>query len=221
MKVTTLRMLVGVTTPLILAGSAKAGFTGISAVSKPNEFDLLVVNVYAEFDRPGQDTMRLVAGTARNPLTIEVIGGTFYQHPSGDDRAPLGVMVDDFPSLAYDTFVTIGVKCVGDPPCQPIDAVNFTGTFGLNTLQDVAWAISPDDAQGDPFNPLYFAGDGRVLIGQYSTLDGVAIQGTMLLQYISNGAPGAQSVVSFYHVPGPGALWLLGAAGLLGHRRRR
>ncbi len=29
------------------------------------------------------------------------------------------------------------------------------------------------------------------------------------------------AVVSFFHVPGPGALWLLGAMGLLGSRRRR
>ncbi len=78
--------------------------------------------------------------------------------------------------------------------------------------------VTPSDP-GDPFHPFYGAGDGSVLIGQFSTADGTAIQGTMLLQYVSNGVNG-QSVVSFF-VPGPGALWLLGAAGLLGSRRRR
>ncbi len=161
MKATTLRTLVGVMTPLILTGSVQAGFAGLSTTSKPNEFGLLVVNLYAEFDRPGEDFLIAVAGTANAPMLIQVIGGTFYQHPFGNDAPPPGVLVDTYPSLAYDTFVTIGVKCVGDPPCQPIDAVNFTGTFGLNTLQEAAWAISLDDAQGDPFNPNYVAGDGR------------------------------------------------------------
>ena len=76
MKATTLRTLVGVTTPLILTGSVQAGFLGISTVSKPNEFGLLVVNVYAEFDHPGEDLMRAVVGTANRPLLIQVIGGT-------------------------------------------------------------------------------------------------------------------------------------------------
>jgi len=105
MKAATLRLLVGVTTPLILGGSVRAGFTGISTASKPNVFGLLTVNVYAEFDRPGEDFMRTVGGT-------------------------------------------------------------------------------------------------------------------MLLGIITNGVVG-QAVVSFFHVPGPGPLWLLGAAGLLGRRRRR
>ncbi len=48
MEATTLWTLVG--TPLILTGSVQAGFTGISTASKPNEFGLLGVNVYAEFE---------------------------------------------------------------------------------------------------------------------------------------------------------------------------
>ncbi len=224
MKIKTLAVAAGISAPLILGGSASGGFTGISTTSKPNEFGLFVVNVYAEFDRPGADFVLGVGGTALNPLTIEVIGGTFYQHPFGDDRAPTGV-VDAFPSLAYDTFVTIGVKCVGDPPCQQIDRMFFTpgwpgfGPAALRLTND-AWALTPGSPASDPFNPDYFAGDGRVLIGQFSTLDGTAIQGTMRQHITSNGQAGSQAVVSFF-VPGPGALWLLGAMGLLGRRRRR
>ncbi len=95
----------------------------------------------------------------------------------------------------------------------------ITGTSLATTLS--GWAITAGEPAADPFNPDFFAGDGRVLIGQFSTADGSAIQGTMLLQYISKGVVG-QSVVSFFvPVPGPGALWLLGAVGLLGSRRRR
>ncbi len=225
MKASTLRMLVGVTTPLILTGSVQAGFLGISTVSKPNQFGLLVVNVYAEFDRPGEDRMSAVAGTSLNPLLIEVIGGTFYNHVFGADRPPSGNLVNAFPSVAYDTFVTIGVKCVGDGPCQPNDDMIFSpgfpyGITGSSFATSVSgWGVTPFAPQGDPFNPLFAKIDGRVLIGQYSTANGTSIQGTMLLQYFSNGVV-VQSVESFF-VPGPGALWLLGAMGLIGSRGRR
>ncbi len=225
MKASTLRLLVGVTTPLILGGRVHAGFTGISTVSKPNPWGILTVNVYAEFDRPGEDHMVAVVATPMSPISVEVIGGTFYHHPFGTDRPPLNFIPVAFPSLFFDSFVTIGVKVVGPGPGeQPFDDMvlsNWPG-FGDSVLlvTDGGWAVSPVDPQGDPFDPVWAAGDGRVLIGQFSTLDGVGIQGTMLLQYISNDVAG-QSVVSFFHVPGPGALWLLGAAGLLGSRRRR
>ena len=118
--------------------------------------------------------------------------------------------------------MTIGVKIPG-PGGQPFDDMVLTNWPGFGdsvlTFTDAAWLVAPDASQGDPFDPVWAAGDGRVLIGQFSTRDGSAIQGTMLLQYISNNVVG-QSVVSFHHVPGPGALWLLGATSLLGSRRR-
>ena len=78
------------------------------------------------------------------------------------------------------------------------------------------------DAQGDPFNPPFsFPGNGQILIGQFSTSNGSAISGTFLLTYDSNGQPFQHSVVSFFHVPGPGALLPLGAVTLVGTRRRR
>ncbi len=224
MKVTTVRTLVGVATPLILVGGVNAGFTGISTASKTNPWGILTVNVYAEFDRPGEDHMLAVAGTPNTPLSIEVIGGTFYQHAFGSDRAPncaLG-QCGAFPSLTFDTFVTIGIK-TWDPGMyedQLVLTSEWPG-FGESTLStsNAGWEITSLDPQGDPFNPNFVAGNGSVLIGQFATANGSAIQGTMLLQFISNGVVG-QSVVSFFHVPGPGALWLLGAAGLLGTRRR-
>ncbi len=225
MKIKTLSMLAGVSAPLIATASAPAGFLGITSVVKGNTGDLIVVNVYANFDRPGEDFMQAVAGTELAPMLIQVIGGTFYNHALGTDRAPLTSLVATYPSLAFDSFVTIGVKAVGDKG-QPFDLmtitpdfpVGITGTSLSTTLS--GWAITPGSGADDPFNPDYFAGDGRVLIGQFSTADGFAIGGTFLIQYVSNGRF-ESSVVSFFAVPTPGALALLGVAGLIGTRRRR
>ena len=225
MKTKALSCLVGVSTPLILTGTASAGFTGISTVSKPNEFGLFVVNVYAEFDNPGNDHMVAVGGTPLNQLTISVIGGTFFQHMFGQDRPPLANLVQAFPDLAFDTFVTIGVKKRGEPGGQPEDNLILTCTwpgFGdaeLRLTMD-GWVTNPNDAQGDPFNPDFVAGDGRTLIGQFATADGIGFQGTMFVQYVSDGEPGSQ-IISWTSIPSPGALALLGTAGLLGVRRRR
>ncbi|MCH7797206.1 MAG: PEP-CTERM sorting domain-containing protein [Planctomycetes bacterium] len=221
MKIKALKVAAGVSAPLILAGSVHAGFTGITTTSKPNAFGLLVVNVYANFDRPGTDAMVAVGKTPDSPLFIQVVGGTFYNHAFGGDQAPHHHLLELFPSLAYDTFVTIGMKVAG--PTE--DASVFTGTFGVSTLQDAGWAVTPNSPQGNPFNAVNsFPGDGRILIGQFATADGTSIQGTMLLQFTSNGVAGVQAVVGFNSIPAPGALAMMGSAGLaglFGTRRRR
>ena len=114
MKIQTLTVLAAVATPLIATGSASAGFLGVKATSKPNPYGLLVVNVYAIFDRPDPgdgsgDHMIKVAGTPNAPMLIQVVGGTFYNSPFGSDTAPNAAFFPLFPSIAYDTFVTIGV----------------------------------------------------------------------------------------------------------------
>ncbi len=223
MKANTLRMLVGVAAPLILTGSVQAGFLGIKVVSKPNEFGLLVCNVYAEFDRPGQDFFKAVAGTLNSPLLIEVLGGTFYNHAFGTNTAPHHHLLAAFPSLVYDTFVTIGAKVSSSAfPDATVITPGFPPLTGTSLSTDASgWAVTPIDPQGDPFNSDYGGpGNGQILIGQFATADGTGFSGTMLTKAVSNGIVGTY-VVSFFHVPAPGALALLGTAGLLGARRRR
>jgi len=225
MKMKTLAMLAGVGAPLIATASAPAGFLGITVVGKANEFGLIVCNVYANFDTPG-DIFQAVAGTDAAPMLIQVEGGgNFYNHAFGTDRAPGSALIAAFPILAYDTFVTIGIKQTGVVDdalvITPGFPVGITGT-SLSTNES-GWAVTPIDPQGDPFNQNYVAGNGSILIGQFSTADGTGISGTMLVQYVPFGGDGqaVQSIVSFFHVPTPGALALLGTAGLIGARRRR
>ncbi len=223
MKIKTLSVLAGVGAPLILTAHAPAGFLGIKAVGKPNEFGLIVCNVYAVFDRPGQDLFTKIAGTADAPMLIQVEGGgTFYNHAFGTDRAPGAALIAAFASLAFDTFVTIGIKQTGLVDDALVITPGFpTGITGTQLFtNESGWAIT-FDPQGNPFDPNYAGGNGEVLIAQFATADGTGFSGTMLVGGFSNGE-GFQAVVSFSHiVPAPGTIALLGAAGLLGASRRR
>ena len=226
MKLKTLSVLAGVGAPLILTGSSDAGFTGVTTTGKPNPFGIFVCNVYAEFDNPGNDRMMAVAGLAVAPLSITVVGGTFWNHPTfGGDTAPNSALFGLFPSLAYDTFVTIGVKATG-PLGQPADEttlVNMPTPIAGTSIKtsSASWSIPGPLPQGNPFDPVNsFPGNGRILIGQFSTTNGTGIVGTFFMQYLSDGVV-TGTVESFEHfIPTPGAFGLLGLAGLLSTRRR-
>ncbi|MHC4210360.1 MAG: hypothetical protein ACYSWT_11670 [Planctomycetota bacterium] len=228
MKTRCLSLLAGCAAPLMFAAPAPAAFMGVTTESRPNAFGLSVVEVFAQFDQPG-DLLLGVAGTPGSPLNISVTGGTFYQHPMGSDRAPFAGVVATSPSLAYDTFVTIGVNLF-DPTLtsggQPEDLMfMLPGWPGFEAdrlaVTDSSWAVLPSARQANAFDPAFVAGDGRVLIAQLATANGTGFEGTVLLQYMSGGLPG-QAVASFAHaIPGPGALALLAIAGVCRGRRRR
>ena len=224
MKIRTLSVLAGVGAPLILTAGASAAFVGIKAVGKENAFGIIVVNVYAEYDRPG-DLFSHAGGTVDAPLLIQVLGGgTFYNSSFGGDTAPNANLVGVFPIIAFDTFVTIGLKVNSNafPDALLITPGFPTGITGTQLFtNESGWAVTPDDAQGDPFNPDYVAGNGQVLIAQFATADGTGFSGTMLLRFFANGTS-IQNYQSFFHVvPAPGAVALLGVFGLHGSRRRR
>ena len=228
MKMKTLSVLAGVSAPLIMAAPSDAGFVGTYVTKKDNAFNLMTVNVYAEFDNPGADWMQAVAGTPGAPMNISVVGGgVFYNNQFGSDQAPGTALIAVFPSLAYDSFFTIGIKALATGSVNALNLVNMPILAGtsVSTVNGSWGLVPPTAAQGNPFDPANsFPGNGSILIGQFSTEVGVdpyGIVGQFLIQYVSDGAIG-QSYVSFENiVPTPGALGLLGAAGLIGRRRRR
>ena len=164
--------------------------------------------------------MVAVAGTPGSPLHIWVEGGVFYNHPFGSDQAPNPAFFGLFPSLAFDTFVSIGKKTsAGDTTLLTPGFPELTGP-SLWTVSS-GYAVTPNSPQGNPFDAVNsFPGNGQVLIGQFSTADGTGIGGTMLLKISPSNT---QPYVSFF-LPSPGTLAMMGmtgVAGLFGTGRRR
>jgi hypothetical protein len=225
MKVKTLSVLAGVSAPLILTGSAGAGFVGITTTAKPNPFNLYVVNVYAEFDNPGNDIMESVAGIPNYPMSITVIGGSFWNHPAGGDTAPSTFLTGLIPSLAFDSFYTIGMKAVPQGVVDATILLNMPALTGTSiSTTNGSWAAWPPTVpQRNPFDPINsFPGNGQILIGQFTIPTTAAgIVGSFLVDYTSDGVM-TFSYEGFVHLfPTPGALGLFGLAGLMSTRRRR
>ncbi|MHC4107390.1 MAG: hypothetical protein ACYSTY_04810 [Planctomycetota bacterium] len=237
--------------PLILSSAASADFVGLKAVSKPvSDFFAqwvdLVVNVYAEFsdddgDGIGDGAVIAVAGLPGLEANVSVRDGVFYQNPLNTSNAgrtaPSLAFAGLFPSVLVDTFVTIGLKGV---PAGHADTTVVTPTFpfegdqpGRNPdgswtdtrlqLNDAAWfAFNPDSDQTRPDN--FDNPPTQVLIGQFSVEVGagpdMGVSGTLLVQGENGDGSVFQEYLSF-DSPSPGALGVIGIAGLLGWPRRR
>ena len=177
-------------------------------------------------------------------MNISTIDGIFYQNilntSNAGRTAPPGAFVDIFPSLAVDTFLTVGLKVVPQgfadttalTPTFPTEGSqpgeNDDGSWTDTRLQvnDGAWfAFNPDSDQALPGN--FDSPPGQVLVGQFSiAAEGAGanpgVFGMVLVQGEQADDSVFQEFISFdQQVPAPGALALLGSVGLLGFGRRR
>ena len=198
---------------LILSGSATADFQGISWTSTSSAYgDTYLIYVDVE----AGDQLNAVYGDDVNALSIDSNGG-FYQNTWGGavSTAINAGLIDVFPSLAYDSWVTIGLSDqVGNAMLNiGIDFTEFA-LGGAITTDNGSWFATPADLQ-------VYEIDGRVLIGQF-TVDG-DIEGTINIQGKNADLTNWQERgISFSSavIPAPGAIALLGLAGLASRRRR-
>ena len=210
MKVLTLTAGVG---SLIFASTVSADFQGLSYDVSANA-NGTTVQVFVELE--AGDQLNAVYGDADNALFIEAAGGSFYQNAFGQatvagmNPALFGV----FPSLVNDSFVTIGLETnVGNAMLDiGIDWSSFEGGGSIST-DNGSWFATPDDSQ------VYEIG-GRVLIGQFTLIAG-ELSGQINLQ--GKNADGSNWTIlgEQIGVPAPGAIALLGLAGLATRRRRK
>ena len=244
MKVKTLALLAGAGGSLLIASQANAGFTGIAATSTAvdttgytNDSGIVqVIRIYAVFDGMGGagDNILAVAGTPSENLNWTVEGGgTLYQATLGAD-VPLSTALQGvIPSTAADTAVVIGAFD---------DSAGLTLTpgfpaFGASSLfvTSGAWATTP--GSGREVTQNNGAGlENSVLIGQFTLVGGTGLllrggqisgnSGGAAFSYALSSETddgGLNGGVGLFipTVPAPGALALLGVAGLVGGRRRR
>jgi hypothetical protein len=201
---------------LIIAGAASADFQGISHEVTVTAYGTLV-QVFADVD--AGDQLNAVYGDADNTLHIGAGDGSFYQNGfatatvAGMNPALFGF----FPSMVYDSFVTIGLTDNTGNAMLDI-GINFSDfeAGGDIFTDNGSWFATPDDAQ-------VFEIGGQVLFAQFTIAEGDIINGIVNMQgKNADGSNWAATAVEFDNLimPTPGALALLGLAGMTARRRR-
>ncbi|MEE3002351.1 MAG: hypothetical protein VX908_06640 [Planctomycetota bacterium] len=194
---------------LLLAGTASAAYQGMSA-------DLHATSAYGDtyriyVDLDAGDRLDAVYGSSENGLVLG--GADVYQNGFGGNMStninPL--LLDTFASLHFDSWVTIGLTDSDDNALSQ-QGVDFTNFGNEVTTSNGSWYVTPDDAQGEEIG-------GRVLIAQLTVSSGDSLYGNLNFQ--GKLADGSNWGATDQWLPAPGALALLGLAGIAGRRRRR
>ena len=210
---------------IALAGAAQATpFQGFSFDSMGNMGDGETIRMYVDLDAGSR--IDAVFGNSVGDLSIQVNGGSFFQHALG---GPTSTAINSAffplaPSLEWDSYVTIGALYADGTPFGNnalldigISWASFEGGGELAT-DNGSWFVTPVDAQGEEQG-------GRVLIGQFTVIGGTGDGYTDLLGQISIQGKDADGVtfqeLGATWVPAPGAIALLGLAGVCGRRRRK
>ena len=152
-------------------------------------------------------------------------GRSFYQNANG---GPTSKEINSnffpfVPSMEWDSYVSIGAYYQNGAPFGEnnlnnigINWASFEGGGDLVT-NNGSWFVTPDDAQGNELNGVVFLGQFTVEGGNGDVSD---LIGQVNLQgKDANGD--TWNAVGATWVPAPGALALLGLAGIAGRRRRR
>ena len=204
----------------LIASSAMADYTGLTSVNSDNGDGTWTAQIYANFSA-ATDELDAVFGDAQNALLIES-SSSFYQNALGGatSAAINPALIPLFPSLALDSWVTIGLEDqTGNNMLNiGIDFAGFEAGGSIST-DNGSWFATPDDPQ------VLAGADLRVMVGQF-TMVGLDsnVSGILNLQGKAGDFETFQArdqAFDFSMVPAPGALALLGLAGVASRRRRK
>ena len=148
-----------------------ASFEGLTAEAyqlNSTESGVHTFRVYAQFSNPG-DQLISVFGTAASPISVSTTTA-FYQDPLGSETNGNmnPALFNDFPSLEWDSFITLGAEDNSSSSLNTIGlndgAFEAGGTLTSDPTAGGSWFVFPNS------EPLAFPdADGRVLIGQFTT----------------------------------------------------
>jgi len=216
-----------ITATSLIAGTAMADYTGLSYEAMANAGGMdgqldgtWTARIYANFSS-STDQLNAVYGDASNGLSISSSDG-FYQNIYGANTSAgiNAAFIPAFPSLAMDSWVTIGLEDSTSNSMLDIgiDWGSFAAGGGIST-DNGTWFATPADAQCLAGSEL------RVLVGQF-TMYGADTGSTVSVDLNfqgkdANGTFYATGQAATYGLPAPGALALLGLAGIVGRRRRK
>ena len=169
-----------------------------------------------------------VYGNSQAALSIGTANGaTMYQNANG---GPTSKEINSnffpfVPSMEWDSYVSIGAYYQNGAPFGEnnlnnigIDWSSFEGGGDLVT-DNGSWFVTPDDAQGNELNGVVFLGQFTVEGGNGDVSD---LVGSVNLQgKDADGNTWNEIGATWVEIPAPGALALLGLAGIAGGRRRR
>ena len=199
---------------LVLASTAMADFTGMQYETVENGMaGLTTYRVYAGVETGGE--LDAVYGDETCVLTVASDSG-FSQNAFGGWGTPNAALFAVFPSLVFDSFVTIGLLDDAGNAMLDIGIVWDDFAAGGNISTDNGtWFVTPADAQASEVG-------GRVLVGQFTVGDSDHVFGSMNFQgATAGGVVWNADGELFDTAPAPGALALLGLAGIAARRRRK
>ena len=209
---TVLPVLAGIAT-LAVSSVASAAFTGLAADSYING-DFAVVDLYACYDSGDDVTL--------NAFNADITN-LDWNHDDflGPNWSPVLALSDVDSFVAIGGTTGAGNSTSGDPNFENLDGASIPDLAGWfpGAPPNLQGQAAANEAVGDGFYTLL----GRFVIATPTAPASLDVNSISLTYNQGLGTPAEQTTTSgsFAFVPAPGALALLGLAGLAGSRRRR
>jgi len=212
---------------LFLAGTASAALQSVSMELVNVGDQGSTYRMFANLDAGAR--VDAVYGNSVGTLSIAAVNGaTMYQNANG---GPTSKEINSnffpfVPSMEWDSYVSIGALYQNGAPFGGNNlnniGINWSAFEGGGTLEtdNGSWFVTPEDAQGGELN-------GQVFLGQFTVAGGLGTADDLVGQINIQGKNAAgetwNAIGASWNtpIPAPGALALLGLAGLASSRRRR